>query len=153
MRCMGIFAGLTGLGLLLAGCGSTNGGGSGSTPSDRQLTGLGGELTKDSAGNIVEADFSQKPVSDADLAVIARHASLQKIWLTRTGVTDAGLIHLQTMPRLQELGLAHTSITDAGLKHLAAIKTLRKVYIFPTKVTDSAVDELKAAVPGLVVVY
>jgi len=27
------------------------------------------------------------------------------------------------------------------------------VYIYPTKVTDSAVDQLKAAVPGLVVVY
>jgi len=151
MRCLGIFIAL---GLMLSGCGSPGGNGGGSnTPSARQLTGMGGELTTDTVGNVVEADFSQKPVGDADLAVIARHATLQKVWLTRTGVTDSGLIHLQSMPRLQELGLAHTSITDAGLKHLAAIKTLRKVYIYPTKVTDGAVDQLKAAVPGLVVVY
>ena len=152
MRCLGILAGL---GILLAGCGSTGGGGGSAAgaPTERQLMAMGGELTKDTAGNVVEANFAQKPVSDADLAVIARHPTLRIIWLTRTGVTDAGLIHLQSMPRLQELGLAHTGITDAGLRHLAPIKTLRKVYIYPTKVTDSAVDQLKAAVPGLVVVY
>ena len=151
MRCLGIF--IT-LGLMLSGCGSPGGNGDGSnTPSARQLTGMGGELTTDTVGNIVEADFSQKPVGDTDLAVIARHATLQVVWLGLTEVTDAGLIHLQSMPRLQKLGLAETSITDAGLKHLAAIKTLRKVYMYGTKVTDGAVDQLKAAVPGLVVVY
>ena len=136
------------------GCNSSGGGGS--VPVDKHtddIIALGAQIKKDTEGNVIEIDLTGKPVGNSDLALIARHTRLQKLWLSSTGVTDAGLIDLQSMKRLRVLGLARTGITDAGLKHLAAIKSLREVYFFPTKVTDGAVDELKAALPGVRVIY
>ena len=142
------------LSLFAFGCNSS-GGGEG-VPVDRHtddLIALGAQIKKDTGGNVIEIDLTGKPVGNSDLALIIRHTRLQKLWLSSTGVTDDGLIELQSMKRLRVLGLARTGITDAGLKHLAAIKSLREVYIFPTKVTDGAVDELKAALPGVRVIY
>ncbi|MDP7009767.1 MAG: hypothetical protein QF685_00160 [Verrucomicrobiota bacterium] len=117
------------------------------------LIALGAEIKKDNGGDVIEINLTGQPVGNSDLAQIAQHTKLQKLWLSRTGVTDIGLIELQSMKRLRVLGLARTGITDAGLKYLAAIKSLREVYVFPTKVTDGAVDELKAALPGVRVIY
>ena len=142
------------LSLFAFGCNSSGGGES--VPVDTHtddLIALGAQIKKDTGRNVIEIDLTGKPVGNSDLALIARHTRLQKLWLSSTGVTDAGLINLQSMKRLRVLGLARTGITDAGLKHLAAIKSLREVYIFPTKVTDGAVDELKAALPGVRVIY
>ena len=142
------------LSLSVIGCNSSGGGVS--APVDKHtddLIALGAQIKKDTGGNVIEIDLTGKPVGNSDLALIARHTRLQKLWLSSTGVTDAGLIDLQSMKWLRVLGLARTGITDAGLKHLAAIKSLREVYFFPTKVTDGAVDELKAALPGVRVIY
>ena len=142
------------LSLFAFGCNSSGGGES--VPVDTHtddLIALGAQIKKDSKGNVIEIDLTGKPVGNSDLALIARHTRLQKLWLSSTGVTDAGLIDLQSMKRLRVLGLARTGITDAGLKHLAAIKSLREIYFFPTKVTDGAVDGLKAALPGVRVIY
>ena len=143
--------------LLLFAFGCFSNGGGGYAPvvglkTDSLIT-LGAQIKKDTGGNVIEIDLTGKPVGNSDLALIARHTRLQKLWLSSTGVTDAGLIELQSMKRLRVLGLARTGITDAALKHLAAIKSLREVFIFPTKVTDGAVDELKAALPGVRVIY
>ena len=140
--------------LFVLGCNSIGRGGSAPiVASTDDLISLGAEIQKDSKGNVIEINLTGQPVGNSDLAQLARHTRLQKLWLSSTGVTDAGLIELQSMKRLRVLGLARTGITDAGLKHLAAIKSLREVYIFPTKVTDGAVDELKAALPGVRVIY
>ena len=142
------------LSLFAFGCNSSGGGES--VPVDTHtddLIALGAQIKKDTKGNVIEIDLTGKPVGNSDLALIARHTRLQKLWLSSTGVTDAGLIDLQSMKRLRVLGLARTGITDAGLKHLASIKSLREVYFFPTKVTDGAVDDLKAALPGVRVIY
>ena len=142
------------LSLFAFGCNSSGGGEGVSV--DRHtddLIALGAQIKKDTEGNVIEIDLTGKPVGNSDLALIARHTRLQKLWLSSTGVTDAGLIDLQSMKRLRVLGLARTGITDAGLKHLAAIKSLREIYFFPTKVTDGAVDGLKAALPGVQVLY
>lgn len=133
------------------GCGSP--GGDGGNLSFSDLNALGGQLTPDSAGNIVEANFTGRPLGDPDLVVIARYGSIQKLWLTNTGVTDTGLVHLQTMPNLRVLGLARTSVTDAGLPALGRIRSLREVYLYPNRVTDSAVDALKQQLPGIKIVY
>ncbi len=143
--------------LLLFAFGCFSNGGGGYAPvvglkTDSLIT-LGAQIKKDTGGNVIEIDLTGKPVGNSDLKQIIRHKRLQKLWLSNTSVTDAGLIELQSMKRLLVLGLARTRITDAGLKHLEPIKSLREVYIFPTKVTDGAVDELKAALPGVRVIY
>ena len=134
-----------------AGCGSPSDGGI--HPNNTALTGLGGQLVPDAVGNVVEANFTGRPLGDPDLAVIAQYGSIQKLWLTNTGVTDAGLVHLQSMPNLRVLGLARTNVTDAGLPALGNIRSLREVYLYPNRVSDNAVDALKQRLPGIKVVY
>jgi hypothetical protein len=142
------------LSFFVLGCNSSGDGGSATVGvSTDGLIALGAEIKKDTGGNVIEINLTGQPVGNSDLAQIAQHTKLQKLWLSQTGVTDVGLIELQSMKRLRVLGLARTGITDAGLKYLAAIKSLREVYVFPTKVTDSAVDELKGALPGVRVIY
>ena len=134
-----------------AGCGSPSGGGV--HPNNTALVGLGGQLVPDASGNVVEANFTGRPLGDPDLAIIAQAGSIQKLWLTNTGVTDAGLVHLQSMPNLRVLGLARTSVTDVGLPALGNIRSLREVYLYPNRVSDNTVDELKQLLPGIKVVY
>ena len=93
-------------------------------------------------------------VTDAAIAQLSAIAdNIFELDLARSQVGDGGCLEIAKMKRLTKLDLRQSAVSNAGLKHLAAIKTLRKVYIYPTKVTDGAVDQLKAAVPGLVVVY
>ena len=134
-----------------AGCGSPSGGGV--HHNNTALVGLGGQLVPDAAGNVVEANFTGRPLGDPDLATIAKHGSIQKLWLTNTGITDAGLVHLQSMPNLRVLGLARTGVTDAGLPALGNIRSLREVYLYPNRVSDNTVDALKQRLPGIKVVY
>ena len=114
---------------------------------------LGATMKSDPAGNVIEMDLTEKPVGNGDLVTIAGYPHLQKLWLTKTGITDAGLADLQSLRQLRVLGLARTGITDAGLKHLGTIKSLREVWIYPTRVSDGAVAELKTALPGVRVIY
>ena len=134
-----------------AGCGSPSGGGV--HHNITALVGLGGQLVPDAAGNVVEANFTGRPLGDPDLAIIAQYGSIQKLWLTNTGITDAGLVHLQSMPNLRVLGLARTGVTDAGLPALGNIRSLREVYLYPNRVSDNTVDALKQRLPGIKVVY
>ena len=135
------------------GCGSSGGGRSPRLKSVRELESLGATVQRDTYGRVIEINLTGKPVGNADLDTIARQLHLQKLWLTNTGVTDAGLPSLIPLRNLRVIGLARTSVTDAGLPYLANIKSLREVYLYPNKVTDSAVDELKAKLPGIRVIY
>lgn len=134
-----------------AGCLSPAGGGV--HPNNTALVRLGGQLVPDAAGNVVEANFTGRPLGDPDLAIIAQYGSIQKLWLTNTGITNVGLVHLQSMPNLRVLGLARTGVTDAGLPALGNIRSLREVYLYPNRVSDNTVDALKQRLPGIKVVY
>ena len=135
------------------GCGSSGGGRSPGLESVRALEFLGATIQRDTYGRVIEINLTGKPIGDADLDTIARQSHLQKLWLTNTGVTDAGLPSLMPLKNLRIIGLARTGVTNAGLPYLANMKSLREVWLYPNKVTDSAVDELKAKLPGIRVIY
>ncbi len=135
------------------GCGSSGGGRSSGSESVRELESLGAIVRRDTSGRVIEINLTGKPVGNADLEAIARQPYLQRLWLTNTGITDAGLPSLMPLKNLRVIGLARTGVTDAGLLYLANMKSLREVYLYPNKVTDSAVDDLKAKLPGIRVIY
>jgi len=143
------------IGLLAGGigCGSSGGGLSSGSESIRELKSLGAIVGRDTTGRVIEINLTGKPIANADLEVIARQPHLQRLWLTNTGITDAGLPSLTPLNNLRVIGLARTGVTDAGLLYLANMKSLREVYLYPNKVTDSAVDDLKAKLPGIRVIY
>ena len=150
---MRFFTLMIGVFVVGVGCGSSGGGRSPGLESVRELESLGATVQRDTYGRVIEINLTGKPVGNADLNTIARQSHLQKLWLTNTGVTDAGLPSLMPLKNLRIIGLARTGVTDAGLLYLANMKSLREVYLYPNKVTDSAVDELKAKLPGIRVIY
>jgi hypothetical protein len=116
---------------------------------------------------VVSIDFHQKPVADADLAVLASFPHLQKLNLDMTRITDAGLVHLEGLTELRELqlnavrvrgpglvhlkgmshlrtlGLGGSTVTDDGLAHLEGLTELRSLYLFSTGISDGGVAHLK----------
>jgi HEAT repeat protein len=87
----------------------------------------------------------------ATLFGVARLSGLTKIEGLPQSVTDADLEPLQALTRLRHLDLARASVTDAGLVHLKPLTNLRTLSLVGTKVTQPAVEQLRAALPDLVV--
>ena len=135
------------------GCGSSGGGRPSGSESVRELESLGANIKLDKKGRVIEINLTGKPVGNTDLEAIARQSHLQRLWLTNTRITDEGLPSLMPLKNLRVIGLARTGVTDAGFPFLANMKSLREVYLYPNKVTDSAVDDLKAKLPGVRVIY
>ena len=143
--------------VLVSGCGSLGSGGRPVSENTGPIESLGAKLKEDiklnQMGRVIEINLTDKAVTDEDLKVIAQYKHLQMLKLARTGVTDAGLSNLRPLQNLRAIWLARTGVSDAGLAHLAELKSLREVRLYPNRVTDSAVDELKAKLPGIRVIY
>jgi Leucine-rich repeat (LRR) protein len=128
---------------------------------------LGAMLDYGAGDRLIEVDFDGKPVTDADLELLAgltdlkilnlsgtritdeglsRLAPLAKLkflYLFRTEVTDAGLARLKELPRLEVLCLDQTLITDAGIPALETLPRLEKLHVHSrAMLTDASVDSL-----------
>ncbi len=90
-------------------------------------------------------------ITDAGMERILRLTQLQSLVLGKTQLTDAGLEHLKELTQLKHLELFNTKVTDTGLVHLQPMKHLEGLLLFNTYVTDAGVDELKNALPRLIV--
>ncbi|MFM8470569.1 MAG: hypothetical protein ACKODH_11460 [Limisphaerales bacterium] len=96
--------------------------------------------------------------SDANIALLARHPSLEKIRLWPNGnygvLTDAALPSLATLPKLKELTLEFSIFTYAGgLKHLKDIPTLTKLTLGEVAVSDEDLAQLKADLPNVTITH
>ena len=107
----------------------------------RQAAGWAGKPTIHVRYNPLADDFT--------LAEIAKHTSIERLYLDGTRITDNGLRELAPLSNLQELSLNNTSITDVGLAHLAVLKALKSLDLHGTKVTPSGIAELIKAIPAL----
>jgi hypothetical protein len=104
-------------------------------------------------GQVTAVGLASSSTADATLAQVGRLTGLRFLTLPGSNVTDAGLVHLKQLTKLSRLDLRDTQVSDAGLAHLTGLTKLTRVYLFGAKVTDSGVNELKRALPGLVVAH
>lgn len=138
---------------------------------------LGGQVKRDSQGAVAEvalggtrvsaAELARLPVfkslktlslfdssiGDDDLKPLTDLPQLETLYLGRTRVGDAGLAHLANITGLKTLGLSDTSISDRGIRQLASLANLRSVNVHHTQVTVTGGNDLRAALPNLVVHY
>lgn len=80
-----------------------------------------------------------------------RMAALRELSMHGCPITDASLEHIGRIEGLVRLHLGKTSITDAGISHLKRLRTLRVLMLFSTKVTGKGVEELRLALPGIII--
>jgi hypothetical protein len=92
-------------------------------------------------------------IGDDGLATLAPCRALETLYLGRTRVTDEGIKHLTQFQALKNLGLSDTRVSDEGIRQLASLTSLRTINVHRTQVTVTGGNDLKAALPQLVVHY
>ncbi|MEX0612674.1 MAG: hypothetical protein WD229_11195 [Pirellulales bacterium] len=112
----------------------------------KALEALGGEvgINEDDADPLIlEVDFSQSKVTDADLAQLQELPSIRILNFHNTAITDEGLKHLVGLPDLVLLDLSKTKVTDKGLAQLAGFTNLKRLSLLDLPVTDASIAHLK----------
>jgi hypothetical protein len=92
-------------------------------------------------------------IGDDDLLHLPATKGLETLYLGRTDVTDEGVKYLTQLPGLRNLGLSDTCISDYGIKQLASLGNLKTINVHRTQVTVTGGNDLKAALPHLVIHY
>jgi len=89
-----------------------------------------------------------------DVAAVRRLAASPKLTvlaLLNTKLEDDDLAGLAGHATLQHLSLRNTPIKGNGLKHLQGIASLKEIDLVGTKASKRQIENLKEAIPGLVV--
>jgi len=109
---------------------------------------LGGQVSQNEQGEVVEVRLSRTAVTDAGLAHLTGLTALEELDLWNTPITDAGVVHLTGLTALKRLYLNNTQITDASLVHLTGLMALERLWIYGTQVTEVGVAKLQKALPN-----
>ena len=98
-----------------------------------------------------ELHLAATSVTDAGMPAVRHLHQLEELYLMKCAVTDAGLSHVAGLSGLRAINLVGTQMTSAGLQHLMKLSRLRSLFITDVKLDPAAVNELKSALPDLVV--
>lgn len=102
-------------------------------------------LTRNGAGDVIEADFTSTWISDADLDAVSAMPKLRVLRLGQTKIGDTGLERLRALREVRELDLYYAEyITEDGLAHLRGWKQLEKLNLRGTRVTSKVFPHLSA---------
>ena len=106
---------------------------------------LGGRIQVDDQNPkaVAAVHLPTTPITDADLACLAKWTDLRLIDLSGTKISDAGLEHLQGLTRLQTLYLPFTRIKGEGLKFLSKLTQLQVLDLNKTPISDAALKHLQ----------
>jgi hypothetical protein len=100
---------------------------------------LGGDVTRDRNGDIVDISLARTWATDADVERIATVKTLKRLDLSLTYVTDRGVERLKALDRLEDLNLfAAEFITDAAVAFLRGHRQLKTLNLRGTDVTDTS---------------
>lgn len=97
--------------------------------------------------NLVGSD----EITDSGLAVIKSLRQLKSLDLSGDRITDACLDQLSGHPSLAELDIFGTAITDAGFLRLHELPALKSIRFDPERIQPETVQQLKTAMPELVI--
>ncbi len=96
----------------------------------------------DFVGRVIEVDFSNQPIGDADLTFLNELETMTRLGLYGTDISDDGLKTIGTFRQLEFLWLDDTSVTDEGIKHLAQLQNLTELLVQYTAITDAAMAHI-----------
>jgi Leucine-rich repeat (LRR) protein len=88
--------------------------------------------------SLINAELGKRPdVSDSGLAALNGLSSLERVYLSATGVGDAGMKHLRSLPMLKALAAERTKMTDLGLEEIAELSELQSLKLADNDITDA----------------
>ena len=96
--------------------------------------------------DIVDANFSQTEIGDADVVTLLALHSLQGISFWNNRISDRAIELISSLSRLERLNLCGTQITDGAVPTLAGMK-LVYLDVADTKISREGVELLRAKLP------
>ena len=97
--------------------------------------------------DIVDINFSQVTITDADVEALLPLTSLEGISFWKTGISDHAIELIAQLPRLTRLNLCGTQVTDASVSTLVAM-ALNYIDVADTQLTPQGVKTLRAGLPN-----
>ena len=93
---------------------------------------------------VTSVQFIDRPLTDKDLAPLARLDCLEEVAISGAPITDAGLKHLANLKELRTLHLWETpGITDAGIAHLSTLTKLQTLALYRCSISDASLVHLR----------
>jgi hypothetical protein len=102
--------------------------------------------------DVVDFDFSQIELTDADAEALLPLVHLEGISFWNTRISDRTIELLTHFPRLARLNLCGTGVTDASVPVLAGMP-LSYLDVAETLVTDDGVQMLRAELPEAEILF
>ncbi len=97
--------------------------------------------------DIVDVNFSQAEITDADVEAILPLTNLEGISFWKTGISDRAIELVSQLPRLTRLNLCGTQVTDASVSTLVRM-ALNYIDVADTQLTPHGVETLCAGLPN-----
>ncbi len=88
-------------------------------------------------------DLEKTAITDLGVKEIVRLKTLKRLYLERTNVTSAAIKDLAGLKELATLDLTDTRVTDVGLRNLAELAKLEQVWLSGNDITDAGLKELR----------
>lgn len=88
---------------------------------------------------LVYLNLTDLPITESDLAIIARFTHLEKLILNGTDVDGTDLEQLNNCENLRLLALSNTAVSESIESSFAAFSSLEDLYIWNTKIDSSQV--------------
>lgn len=83
------------------------------------------------------------PATDVDLIQISKHAKIECVALTQTGISDADIDALVNMPRLSHLELTNNGLSEAAFNGIAKCIHLRGISIEESGISGASIGKLE----------
>ncbi len=117
-------------------------------PSDpiESLQSLGGLLKFNDEGDLLVADLTDTPATDAHVELLIQIESLHAVDLSGTQVTSACLKSLCKLSKLKMLGLCDLPFDDQAIRNLVDLEDLRFLSLERTEITDDGLRYLRALI-------
>jgi hypothetical protein len=97
--------------------------------------------------DIVDIDFRQTKITDADVEALLPLANLAGISFWNTGISDLAIERIRQLRQLTRLNLCGTQVTDASVSTLV-VMALDYIDVADTQLTAYGVEKLRAGLPN-----
>jgi hypothetical protein len=106
---------------------------------DAWISKLGGQVRRDSSGDIVEINLRGRWVSAAEILDLLQYKKLVRLNLSHTRIADPDLLYLRPATQIEDLNVAYSEhITDIGMSVIKEWKNLKRLDVSGTQTADGA---------------
>ena len=106
---------------------------------DAWILKLGGQVRRDSSGDIVEVNLRGRWVGATEILDLLRYKKLVRLNLSHTRIADPALLYLRPATQIEDLNLAYSEhITDIGMSVIKDWKNLKRLDVSGTQTADGA---------------